>query len=235
MSHHRFHRLVLSASFAVSATLFSGATAASAQAAPTATNPWKLHWARMDAGVGVTGQLTTDLTNQDIATNGTTLPHQSTTMSPGALVQFHAQPYDLVGLEFNYQYTRFSERFSHSPTPFGADTVGTNVPTSMHEFTTAYLVHLHHISRFNPYVGLGGGALDFQPGNNGTNNVAVHQQWRGVALADVGFDFQTVSNLGFRIGARDLAYRAPDFGTGQLSSSRWVSTEEPYAGVYLKF
>jgi hypothetical protein len=192
----------------------------------------KPHWRRFDLGVAAAGQLTTDYTNQDIGTSGDTLPHQATTMSPGAVVQLHAQPWDWAGFEANYQFTRFSERYVIPKTLYGPANTPVGIPTSVQEGTAAYLVHFHHLYRFNPYLAIGGGALDFEPTSSSAN---VHSQWRGTALGDVGFDFQTVSALGFRIGARDLAYRAPDFTVGQLSSSRWVSTEEPYAGVYVKF
>lgn len=226
MSSNCFTRILLSAVLSATATI------AFAQAPAAGSDPMKSHWSRMDLGVAAAGQFTTDYTNQAISTNGFPLPNQATTMSPGAVVSFHAQPYDWAGIEMNYQFTRFSERYDVHGVP-GGGSYPEYVPTSVHEGTAAYMVHFHHLYHFSPFVAVGGGYLDFQPSPNLPSNV--HHQWRGAGLADVGFDFQTVSALGFRIGARELAYRAPDFTVGQLSSSRWVSTEEPYAGVYVKF
>ncbi|SEG70463.1 hypothetical protein SAMN05421819_4439 [Bryocella elongata] len=217
---------------ALAAALCGSAAITFAQAPAAGTDPMKSHWSRMDLGVAAAGQFTTDYTNQQISTNGYPLPHQATTMSPGAVVSFHAQPYDWAGFEVNYQFTRFSERYVVANGLPVTSSYAVSVPTSVHEGTAAYMVHIGHLYHFKPYFAVGGGYLDFQPSQSTVN---VHHQWRGTALADVGFDLQTVSKLGFRIGARELAYRAPDFNVGQLSSSRWVSTEEPYAGVYVKF
>jgi len=180
---------------------------------------YKFHGA--DIGVDATGQYTTSITSQTDSTNGTPLPHQGTTDSPGVLVTLRDHPVAWAGVEVNYQYTKFDERFVSGTQP-------TSLTTNMHEATAAYLFH-PHMRRLSPYVGIGGGALDFIPVEHLTS------QWRGTGLVDVGLDMQTHSRLGFRIGARDLIYRAPNYGQSQLASSRWVSTEEPYGGVYIKF
>jgi hypothetical protein len=86
----------------------------------------------------------------------------------------------------------------------------------------------------NPFVSVGGGALFFSPivAWDGSQNVNT-SQWRGTGLVEMGVDLQTDSRLGFRLGARDLIYRAPSFAITNVGST-WVSTEEPYAGVYIK-
>ena len=187
-------------------------------AATSQGQAYKFHGA--DVGIAATGQFTTSITSQDFATNGSPLPHQWTTQSPGVLVTLRDHPVPWAGVELNYQYTRFSERFfTNRPTYIG---------TNFHEASAAYLFHLH-MHGFSPYVGVGGGALAFIPES------AIASQWRGTGLVDVGLDMQTHSRLGFRLGARDLLYRAPNFYNAGLASSRWVSTEEPYGGVYIKF
>lgn len=187
-----------------------------------------------DVGIAAAGQFTTSVTSQNVGHAGEILPHQATTDSPGALFTIHIQPKPWAGLEFNYQYSKFSERFFRAPQPQGLvynPTLNTpvNVATSFHEATGAYVFHLKPHKRVSPYVGVGGGYLDFVPTQVDSN------QWRGTGLFDIGFNMQTDSRLGFRIGARDLIYRAPNYGDPSLSSSRWVSSEEPYAGVYVKF
>ena len=103
-----------------------------------------------------------------------------------------------------------------------------NLPTSFHEATGAYVLHVK-MKHFKPYAAIGGGAVDFVPTTAGRN------QWRAAGLADIGADFQTHSNLGFRFGGRGLFYRGPNFTNTALASSRWMATTEPYAGVYVKF
>jgi hypothetical protein len=188
-----------------------------------------------DVGIAAAGQFTTSVTDQYIGGAGEVLPHQATTDSPGALFTIHMQPKSWAGLEFNYQYTKFSERFTpgvpakQGPVYNPNLNAPVNVATSFHEATGAYVLHLKKHKRVSPFLGVGGGALDFVP------TQVLSNQWRGTGLVDIGFDMQTESRLGFRIGARDLVYRAPNYSNSGLSSSRWVSTEEPYAGVYVKF
>ncbi|QMV19232.1 hypothetical protein GOB94_11500 [Granulicella sp. 5B5] len=199
------------------------------QALPTASRSGIL--SKVDLGAAAGGQFTTSVTNQTVQVSpgpaqGTPLPHYATGDSLAGLVTLHDQPKSWAGFELNYQYSRYANRFF---VPTGAGQVNYVAQTAVHEGTAAYLVHLRKMHRFSPYVGIGGGALDFQPPAN------FHHQWRGAALADIGFDMQTSSRLGFRLGARDLFYRAPNFSSSVLSSSRWVSSEEPYVGMYVKF
>jgi outer membrane protein W len=215
--------------------MFPFAAALHGQAAPQASKGGMFsRLGASDVGVAAAGQFTTSVTNQQIGGAGEVLPHQTTTDSPGVLFTIHIQPASWAGLEFNYQYTKLSERFFRAPIPQGAVYNPTlnapvNVTTSFHEATGAYVLHLKPHKRISPYVGLGGGYLDFVPTQVDSN------QWRGTGLLDIGVNMQTDSRLGFRFGARDLVYRAPDYFDASLSSSRWVSTEEPYAGVYVKF
>jgi hypothetical protein len=149
------------------------------------------------------------------------------------LVTFRERPVKWATIELNYQYTKFSERFYDVPgQSYTTDSVF--VPTNMQEATAAYLLHFHQRGRMNPFVSVGGGALFFSPivAWDGSQNVNT-SQWRGTGLVEMGVDLQTDSRLGFRLGARDLIYRAPSFAITNVGST-WVSTEEPYAGVYVK-
>lgn len=178
---------------------------------------YKIHNA--DVAVGGTGQFTTSITSQN------NVPHQATTDSAGFLLSFREHPVAWAGVEFNYQYASFSERFtnnSYIPLSY--------VPLSVHEGTAAYLFH-PHFRRLQPFVGVGGGALYFHP-----YPVAITTQWRGVGLVEVGADIPTRNpHLGFRLQARSLLYRAPNFKDANLATSGWVATNEPSAGVYIRF
>jgi hypothetical protein len=193
-----------------------------------------LKWKGADLGVAATGQFTTSITDQTYAqTGGFLLPHNGTTNSPGALVTLQDYQVRWIGFEVNYQYTHLAERYNAGAN----DGNYVQVPTGMHEFTAAYLLRkkTHGVTG---HLAVGGGSIDFDSGPaTQTNPGFLHtpNQWRATGLFDVGIDMQTKSNLGFRIGARDLLYRAPNYHLAYLSSSRWVSTEEPYAGVYVRF
>jgi hypothetical protein len=185
---------------------------------------YKLHDA--DVGVSATGQFTTDITSQTISSTGAVLPHQATTTSPGVVVTLRDHPFAWAGVEFNYQFTRFSERYTAYPRNQGPQNF--NIPVSIHEATGAYLFH-PHFRHLQPYVGVGGGAIDFRP-SAGPN------QWRGAGLFEVGLDIPTSNpHFGFRVGARSLIYRAPNFNNSLISSSRWVATDEPQAGTWIRW
>ena len=204
MTHKTFNTLAVALSCALSAL------SASAQV-------YKLHQA--DIAVGGTGQFTTSLTSQS-----NFLPHQSTTDSAGFLLTLRDHPVSFAGVEFNYGYSKFSERF----TTFTGARLAYE-PASVHEATGAYLFHRNY-KRFQPFIGVGGGALFFNP-LQGTLS-----QTRGTGLFEIGAEVPTSNrHLGFRVQGRSLDYRAPNYNRPGLSSSRWVSTNEPSASVFLRF
>ncbi|SNT18944.1 hypothetical protein SAMN05421770_10543 [Granulicella rosea] len=176
---------------------------------------YKLHNA--DVAVGATGVFTTTLSSQGTNSEGST----DTT---GFLFTLRDHPVSWAGVEVNYGYAKFTERFVYTP----ARTSYSYVRTDMHEATGAYLIH-PHFRHLQPFIGLGGGAIDFQPLDKGFH------QWRGTGLVELGLDIPAAKHMGFRLQARSLQYRAPNFGTPQVSSQRWVITDEPSASVYVRF
>jgi len=159
---------------------------------------------------------------------------QFTTDSAGFVtsIQFHPKPW--AGLEMNYSFTHYQERFAFNYGSTGSTTVTNTatqqliVPTDVHEATAAYQFHPKHIP-FQPFVNIGGGALDFSPSNESN-------QWRGAGLLETGFDLPTHNkHIGFRVEGRSLYYRAPNFYQASLSTRSWRATVEPSVSVYYKF
>ncbi len=152
---------------------------------------------------------------------------QFTTNSAGFLtsIQFHPKPW--AGVEMNYSFSHYSERYAFtysSATP--AQSV--NVPTTAHEATAAYEFHPPHIP-FQPFVNVGGGSIDFVP-RTGEN------QWRGAGLLEAGFDLPTHNkHLGFRVEGRSLYYRAPNFNNSAISTKTWRVTFEPSVSAVYRF
>ena len=177
---------------------------------------FKLHNA--DVAVGGTGQFTTSITSQD------NVPHQATTNSTGFLLSFRDRPVSWAGVELNYQYSAFSERFVR------LNQTRVSVPQSFDEASALYLVHAH-VFGISPFVGVGGGALYFNP-----SPVHVRTQLRGTGLTTIGLDLPVPnSRMGFRVQARALLYRAPNYNDPTIATSRWVATSEPAASVYIRF
>ncbi len=160
---------------------------------------------------------------------GTTVSGQQqfTTDSVGVLtqIQFHPRPW--AGIEMNYSYSHYSEKYSFNYT--AATTSQTAVaPTVAHEATSAYEFHPRHIP-FQPFVNAGGGAIDFLP-------LSGHNQWRGAGLLEAGFDLPTHNpHFGFRIEGRSLYYRAPNFNNPAISTRTWRATIEPAVSSYYRF
>ena len=175
---------------------------------------YKLH--NVDLTGSAVGQFTTPLTSNN---TGVT---QYTTDSFGGLFSLREHPVPWAGIEFNYSFTDFQERYV-GPTYYQ------HVKTDAHEATAAYIFH-PHFRKLQPFVNVGGGYIDFVPSVAGPN------QWRGVGLLEVGFDVPTSNpHFGFRVQGRTLVYRDPNFYSSQIGSKTWVSTEEPTLGAYLRF
>ena len=152
---------------------------------------------------------------------------QYTTWSAGVLGQLFFHPAPWAGVEVNYGYTHYSERFGYSATS-AASPAQINVPVGMHEATGAYTFHPKHI-KFQPFVNIGGGAIYFSPLQNAS-------QWRGAGLVESGFDIPTKSpHLAFRVQGRALVYRSPNFNTPALSTRSWRVTEEPTLSAVFRF
>ena len=164
--------------------------------------------------------------------NGTTLTttynqQQYTTLSAGFLSTFEFHPKPWAGIALNYGFTHYQERFVYN---YAINTAQgqTNVPTDAHEFTGGYLFHPKHIP-FQPYLEVGGGAIDFTPSN-------ASNQIRGAGLLETGFDLPTKdSHIGFRISGRSLYYRQPNFYTSAISSRGWRVTIEPAVSAFYRF
>lgn len=188
--------------------------------ASTASAQWVSHeLSNVELGGGAIGQFTPVLPTH----NGGA--RQTTSDSFGGEFSLKAHPFAWAGVEVNYGYTKFHEQFATS-TPTSTTTA--SFQTHMHEVTGAYLFH-PHIRHLQPFVAIGGGAIDFVPVNGGAN------QWRGTGLVETGFDIPTSNkHWGFRVQGRGLFYRQPQFYFKQFGKADWVATVEPMVGVWYR-
>lgn len=197
--------------------------------------------------VGGTGQFTTTLATEPSAA-GFTGPtgnslyaygqQQYTTLSAGFVSSLQLHPVSWAGLQLNYGFTHYQERYTYSYSGQGPTNNYTAVPTDWHEATAGYLVHPKHIP-LQPYLVLGGGAILFNPvGNamNVPNTTYGYRQWRGAGLLELGFDMPVKwQHVGFRISGRSLYYRAPNFGSSIISTQTWRVTAEPEVSTFWRF
>ena len=219
--------------------LLTALAAGSAQAQFYKSAYDRLHVGSMD--LGATGQFSTILeqnpnggtafytVGNSRTLNPTAVSNQQqyTTDSLGFLASFGMQPYKGLGVELNYGFTHYSERYSFNEaiTPASQQV---SVPTDQHEFTAAYMVHPKFIP-FQPFFGIGGGAIDFAPSN-------ASNQWRGAGLLETGFDIKTHNpHIGFRVEGRSLYYRSPNFYQPAISTRSWRVTEQPTISAHYSF
>ena len=203
---------------------------------------YKSEFHNSSLSVGGFGQFTTPLTTDPgsgnyivpfgagISTYPVTITNkqQFTTDSAGFITSFQFHPVSWAGVELNYSFTHYSERFTFNYSTPANSAQHIYAPTDAHEATAAYSFHPKHIP-FQPFLNIGGGSIDFAPRN-------LANQWRGAGLTELGFDLPTHSSrIGFRVEGRALIYRAPNFGSPQFSTRSWRVTEEPSASVYYKF
>ncbi len=183
---------------------------------------YKLHNA--DIGGSAIGQFTTPLT----VTNPNVLQNTSNTFGGEFTLRDH--PVAWAGIELNYAYTEFNETYSSPGNAIVNGPYYQKVRTDAHEATAAYLFH-PHFRKLQPFIAIGGGAMDFDPQVPRGKN-----QWRSAGLVEVGFDIPTSNpHMGFRIQGRSLIYRAPNFYQPAFASKSWVSTEEPSFGAWYRF
>jgi hypothetical protein len=194
--------------------------------------------------VGGTGQFSTVLTSNPTPVafsnpTATTVQNQrqDTTWSAGLVASMQLHPVSWAGIALNYGYTHYDERYSFTYANSPAIARSVSVPTDWHEATAGYLVHPKHIP-FQPYMVIGGGAIDFAPSKGTTqfNGPAAPNQWRGAGLLEAGFDLPVKgTHFGFRVSGRSLYYRAPNYNTAQISTRSWRVTSEPAVSTYYRF
>lgn len=230
-------RLSRTLRYTLPAALIAAALTAHAQ---DVQHPHYFHTHGASLSVGGTGQFSTILEQSPSSgaynvtgPGGALVPinvtneQQYTTISTGFLTSLAYHPAPWAGVEFNYGFTHYSERYGYNYSGVTA-TQTTRIPTDWHEATSAYQFHPKHIP-FQPFVNIGGGAIDFAPRN-------ASNQWRGAGLLEAGFDLPVhYSHIGFRIEGRSLYYRSPNFYQPIISTRSWRVTTQPSISAFYRF
>jgi hypothetical protein len=186
---------------------------------------------RVDVAVSGIGTITKGVSGNNYVDQAVTL-NASTTL--GALVQARYTKSPLVGFEFNYTRSRFTEQFSGTPfsgqasttTPFG-------VQSDVSEYTLGYVAHLPSILGVQPFASVGAGTTAFKPTPLGGQGLL--EKARMTYYYSVGVDDQLTRYFGVRAQLRQAFYKAPDFGENYLTIQQQTFTIEPGIGFYVKF
>jgi hypothetical protein len=173
-----------------------------------------------------------------LSTSGNNRPTFNPQTNVGVLFNVGTAPMRWLNFRFNYEFSHLVEGFA---SPSGD--VLANVPTNMQEFTGEYLIGGPPAAkRWSPFLGVGGGIIHFSPGSisgslsSSGPSAAFTGQTRPAFLVDPGVRIPTPNpHVTFRIDARTLGYRAPDFNNATLTNPHWTITVEPALGIIFRF
>jgi hypothetical protein len=225
---------------AVALLMFAGAASAQTTATPTRLERALTH---VDLGVSGIFQFTKGISGK-VNNSAADIPstnNQTASSSAGVLATLRAQKSPYVGIEVNYAFYRATQTYDCNPRSCNQVQTGNQISTgplfvqaNVHEYTIGYVARPpHQVFGLDPYLAVGGGALQFKPTTYGGNSLLAHAQ--GTAYYDVGVETLFTQHLGVRGGFRQQIYRAPDFDQSYLRTDKRTLTSEPHVGIYLRF
>ncbi len=154
--------------------------------------------------------------------------HSKATEAGGLLLGYRRHIFGRFSAETNYGWSRNTHSFT--------GTTAGRVQSDIHQVTGAAVVGLPRISKFQPYVLGGGGALVFDPtGKAYGTYTGASRQTHGAFLYGGGADYSLTSRLSVRAEYRGFVYKTPDFGLNSLNTDKWTHTAQPSAGLVIKF
>jgi hypothetical protein len=192
--------------------------------------------ARVSLGVVGVGMITGDVSGTII--NNPTVQSLSTSSTVGALATLRYVKSPLVGFEFNYSYSRYTENFSNFFALPGCGSISCATPggvqTRANEYTLGYVAHLPTFLGVVPFASVGLGSTGFTPTAGGGQGLKA--QARATYYYSIGVEQSLLSkHFGIRAEFRQVFFKAPDFGQNYLTINQHTSTYEPGAGFFLRF
>jgi hypothetical protein len=205
------------------------ASAANAQSLSTRD----LILSRIDLGLTVPLEYTA-------TTSGQRVQSQSPSTASGYLISIGYTKSPWIGAEMNYKFSRFTQNYVYTYYPITYPVapsypIALGIDANVKELTWGYLAHTPGTyAGFKPFAGIGLGTTDFVPTPNGGQGL--QRQFRATYYWKIGADYNFGnSHFGARVQARQLFYKAPDFGQNYLTSGAHTHTLEPSIGFYARF
>lgn len=202
-------------------------SAAQGQTESTIPTPLQHQLDRVDlavSGVGIFNRPSSGPIIRNNQPNGPTSLSISPGNTLGALVTLRYVVKPLVGFEFNYNYSRYTQTFS---------TIG-GVQNNAKEYTFGYVAHTPQLFGVNPFVSVGAGTTTFRPTPTGGQGYL--EQARATYYYSVGAETTFGSpHFGLRAQFREAFFLAPDYGTNYLTIKQHTTTFEPGIGFFLRF
>ena len=213
------------------AAVLAGPTAQAQYESPTIPGPIQDLASHIDVGISGVGLL--NQTSSGTVQNNTQPSSATVSINPsntvGVLISVRYTVKPLVGLEFNYGYARYNQKFtgvSGTPGVLG-------IQNNAKEYTFGYVAHLHPISGFTPFVEGGAGTTAFRPTTQGGQGLLA--QARATYYYAAGAEASLGTHFGLRAQFRQKFFLAPDFGQNYLIIKKHTTTIEPGIGFYIRF
>ena len=232
----RLTQLGLSAVFAATCLAAPALHAQESSAGPTPLDRALTHF---DLGLSGAGEFTGN-------TSGTGQNGQPVSLVPsrtiGFLVAIRYTHSPYIGLEFNFNQTRYSQNFTFANlTPTlngtGAPTVTNttlDVQNAAIEYSFGYVAKTRRTyAGVQPFASVGAGTIDFRPTRGG--GAGSLPQARAAYYYSIGAETFVYGNFGVRLAFRQVFANAPDFQETYLRDHQHTSTYEPTFGFYYRF
>lgn len=207
------------------------AVGASAQDQSTIPTPLQVQLDRIDlavSGIGVFNKSSTGAIHNSTQPGGTLTINPGNTLGALITLRYVAKP--LVGFEFNYGYSRYTQKFTGVSGTSGVLGVQNNAK----EYTFGYVAHTPQLFGLNPFVSVGAGTTAFRPTQNGGQGLLT--QARATYYYSVGAESTFGSpHFGVRAQFRQAFFLAPDYGKNYLTIKQRTSTFEPGIGFFIRF
>jgi hypothetical protein len=202
----------------------------------TPLTPFQKQLNCFDLAVSADGIISSDVSGiekRDAAsTRNNLLISPSSTVGELITLRYVAKP--LVGFEFNFGNSRYTQNFTFTP-PLVPNLLQ-SAQTGVREITFGYVAHTPSFHGVQPYLGAGGGTIRFKPTPNGGEGLPF--QYRAAYYYNFGVEQNftgSANHFGVRVGFRQLIYLEPDFLTNYLTITRRTRTSEPTFGFFLRF
>ncbi len=135
-------------------------------------------------------------------------------------------------LELNYARTKDSQIYDAPPFVY-------RIPSTISEFSGAYIVRPLQTEKLEPFLLAGAGALVFTPNDTFINGnqlgIGAVRQTKPAFLYGGGVDYPLFGRFAVRLQYRGIFYTAPDFRVTNLITSARGHLAEPSVGVVVKF
>jgi opacity protein-like surface antigen len=159
----------------------------------------------------------------------------------GALITLRYTKSPYFGLEFNYTYARYTQKFRcNTGTQNFPCTTGTDIyfpggiQNNASEYSFGYVIHPpREFFGAKPFVSLGLGATAFRPTTSGGQGLS--SRARMTYFYAVGLEKELTPHFGIRGQLRQTFFKAPDFGQNLLTLQQQTWTIEPGAGFVIHF